>query len=275
MCNSHGPRTVSEDFHPWTPGLHRFLSLIEALLLLWSEMPVVQWQLVELFAGQGNVSRVFRHYGKSVASFDKVMGGDAMDFERPSGFASVTQNVLYPSKWSLPWLVCLGYAYGWSCAQEPLGVIMLWNLSEPYTLKKKYIYIYIYHVSFRKSTPVYYQKMQLHGISTFMVGPNPVHEFLSVRSWRPDTLRPTMFFLWTTKIPEYTCMYEFPSEQCMNNIPPGWPRLALILMVAEACHCVWIVEQPEGSMDVLPYHPRLDHFWNEVVYAPRLKDFNW
>lgn len=70
---------------------------------------------------------------------------------------------------------------------------MLWNLSEPYTLKKKYIYIY--HVSFRKSTPVYYQKMQLHGISTFMVGPNPVHEFLSVRSWRPDTLRPTMFFM--------------------------------------------------------------------------------
>ena len=61
----------------------------------------------------------------------------------------------------------------------------------------------------------------------------------------------------------------------MNNIPPGWPRLALILMVAEACHCVWIVEQPEGSMDVLPYHPRLDHFWTEVVYAPRLKDFNW
>ena len=61
-------------------------------------MPVVQWQLVELFAGQGNVSRVFRHYGKSVASFDKVMGGDAMDFERPSGFASVTQNVSYPSK---------------------------------------------------------------------------------------------------------------------------------------------------------------------------------
>lgn len=50
-------------------------------------MPDVQWQLIELFSGQGNVSKVFKEYGKSVASFDKVLGGDAMDFLKPCGFA--------------------------------------------------------------------------------------------------------------------------------------------------------------------------------------------
>ena len=83
------------------------------------------------------------------------------------------------------WLVMCAGALGSDNVVEPVWTIYI----------KKEIYIYIYHVSFRKSTPVYYLKMQLHGISTFMVGPNPVHEFLSVRSWRPDTLRPTMFFM--------------------------------------------------------------------------------
>lgn len=55
--------------------------------MTWAKMPDVQWQLIELFSGQGNVSKVFKEYGKSVASFDKVLGGDAMDFLKPCGFA--------------------------------------------------------------------------------------------------------------------------------------------------------------------------------------------
>ena len=52
------------------------------------------WQVVELFAGQGNVSSVFRKYGKAVASFDKDMGGKCMDFTLSAGFLSKSQNRL-------------------------------------------------------------------------------------------------------------------------------------------------------------------------------------
>lgn len=58
----------------------------EVLLLQWAKIADVQWQCVELFSGHGNLSTAFREYGRSVASFDQVLGGDAMDFERPSGF---------------------------------------------------------------------------------------------------------------------------------------------------------------------------------------------
>lgn len=49
-------------------------------------------------------------------------------------------------------------------------------------------------------------------------------------------------------------------------------RLTLILMVAECTHCCWILEQPMGSADTIPYHPRLDWFINQVIYVFR-KDF--
>ena len=45
------------------------------------------------------------------------------------------------------------------------------------------------------------------------------------------------------------------------------PRLVLIFMVAECSHCTWILEQPQGSQDVLPYHNRLDWFFNTVAYV--------
>ena len=32
-------------------------------------------------------------------------------------------------------------------------------------------------------------------------------------------------------------------------------------------HAVWILEQPSGSSDVLPYHDRLDWYINEVAYV--------
>ena len=49
--------------------------------------------------------------------------------------------------------------------------------------------------------------------------------------------------------------------------PRSAPRLSLILVLADAVHAVWMVEQPSGSEDVLPYHPRLDWVFNDVVYA--------
>lgn len=44
-------------------------------MLQWTELPTVQWNLIELFSGQGNVSAAFRHRGRTVASFDKEFGG--------------------------------------------------------------------------------------------------------------------------------------------------------------------------------------------------------
>ena len=50
------------------------------------------------------------------------------------------------------------------------------------------------------------------------------------------------------------------------------PRLVLILLVAEAKHCCWLVEQPTGSSDTLPYHPRLDWMINQVIWVTSLQE---
>ena len=47
-------------------------------------------------------------------------------------------------------------------------------------------------------------------------------------------------------------------------------RLALIVMIAEVVYCCWILEQPMGSADCLPYHPRMDWLFSEVIYEPSL-----
>ena len=55
-------------------------------------MPLLEWQVIELFAGVGNVSAAFREYGKAVASLDKEIGGDCMDFALNAGFLPGTQK---------------------------------------------------------------------------------------------------------------------------------------------------------------------------------------
>ena len=51
------------------------------------------------------------------------------------------------------------------------------------------------------------------------------------------------------------------------------PRLVLILLVAEAKHCCWLIEQPTGSTDTLPYHPRLDWMINQVIWVTSLQEY--
>ncbi len=61
------------------------------LLLQWLRPVEMQWQLVELFSGVGNVSEAFRDGGYSVCSFDRMLGGKPMDFETAAGFSSGPQ----------------------------------------------------------------------------------------------------------------------------------------------------------------------------------------
>jgi hypothetical protein len=56
-------------------------------MLIWLDLAPSTWQVVELFSGQGNVSEYFRQTARMVCSYDKVLGGDAMDFTLPAGFA--------------------------------------------------------------------------------------------------------------------------------------------------------------------------------------------
>jgi hypothetical protein len=44
-------------------------------------------------------------------------------------------------------------------------------------------------------------------------------------------------------------------------------------MVAEVAYCCWILEQSMGSADTLPYHPRMDWLFNQVIYEPSLNSF--
>ena len=63
-------------------------------MLLWLDQEPANWQIVELFSGQGCVSEVFRQSGRSVCSYDKVLGGPAMDILTPAGFAFLPQALL-------------------------------------------------------------------------------------------------------------------------------------------------------------------------------------
>ena len=67
------------------------------------------------------------------------------------------------------------------------------------------------------------------------------------------------------KIFEHSRFYLLIGFPCYISRPTF--RLALILLVAEANFCCWILEQPSGSADTLPDHPRLDWVFNQVVYV--------
>lgn len=69
----------------------------EVLLVQWTEMPAYSFDCVELFAGVGNVSKMFRQNGKSVASFDKSYADKAMDMTGAAGFMSDPQCNAYAS----------------------------------------------------------------------------------------------------------------------------------------------------------------------------------
>lgn len=55
----------------------------------------MNWELIELFSGVGNVSRAFRQHGKAVASYDKELGGDCMNIELTAGFLPAPETVCY------------------------------------------------------------------------------------------------------------------------------------------------------------------------------------
>lgn len=55
-------------------------------MLQWTEPVQGQYQLVELFSGKGHVSEAFRANGKRVVSFDREVGGAAMDILETAGF---------------------------------------------------------------------------------------------------------------------------------------------------------------------------------------------
>ena len=78
--------------------VHEFLIIptpvAKVLLIQWAEMPVERWQCIELFSGCGNVSNCFRRAGKVVASFDKILGGRAMDITKSAGFLFGTRITL-------------------------------------------------------------------------------------------------------------------------------------------------------------------------------------
>ena len=53
---------------------------------MWTEPVEPKWDLIELFAGAANVSKVFREQGKRVFSFERDNGGAAMDMLESAGF---------------------------------------------------------------------------------------------------------------------------------------------------------------------------------------------
>lgn len=54
---------------------------------------------------------------------------------------------------------------------------------------------------------------------------------------------------------------------CGVNLHLDVLRLALMLILATSLNIYWLVEQPEGSKDVLMRHPRMDFFSNCVAWV--------
>lgn len=52
-------------------------------------------------------------------------------------------------------------------------------------------------------------------------------------------------------------------------------RLVLLILVLECNFAVWILEQPSGSNDILPLHPRMNWLANEILYVTRLQQSCW
>ena len=74
-----------------------------------------------------------------------------------------------------------------------------------------------------------------------------------------------IFELWSTSSTLNAALDVFPL-----NVFPNMTRLTLLILLAEALHTVWVLEQPAGSIDVLPLHHRLNWLMNDVLYVPRL-----
>ena len=68
------------------------LGLSQVLLLQWTHLAELKWNVVELFSGAGNVSAAMRSYGKAVANFDKELGGGCMDINQPAGFLPAPEH---------------------------------------------------------------------------------------------------------------------------------------------------------------------------------------
>jgi len=45
-------------------------------------------------------------------------------------------------------------------------------------------------------------------------------------------------------------------------------RLVVLLLISIATHSTFVVEQPEGSKDVFPYHPRFSWLVNRICVVP-------
>ena len=63
-----------------------------------------------------------------------------------------------------------------------------------------------------------------------------------------------------------TMCYSFPGYKCTS---PGL-RLVLLMVLILAVHSIFVLEQPRGSEQTLPYNRRFSWFVNQVCYVARL-----
>lgn len=47
----------------------------------------------------------------------------------------------------------------------------------------------------------------------------------------------------------------------------AFARCCLLILLLEALHATWVLEQPAGANDVIVGHHRLNWLMNEVLYA--------
>lgn len=76
--------------------------------------------------------------------------------------------------------------------------------------------------------------------------------------WKPDDISASSLQDFVTMCP--VCLQPAVAH----------PRLSLVLLVSVCVHANFVVEQPHGSGDVFPLHPRLSWFMNRVCRAPCL-----
>ena len=109
-----------------------------------------------------------------------------------------------------------------------------------------------------------WQPLHVHPGPGFREGPLGEHNWTQWDYAISSLRQPTWLFLGVLSI--YT--FCVANHTCADALAYMHLRLTLVLVLAECVQCCWVLEQPTGSSDTIPYHPRLSWFANHAVFAP-------
>ena len=206
----------------------------------------MQFQLVELFSGKGEVSRTFMEAGKSVSYFDRVHDNRAMNIESPAGMAFFVCNFSSCNPTYLPMVplahhrLCLSMVL----AMAPNSLLVLAPECSSWTVVSR--------GTSRRSAINFWGDM-----STAFV--------------RKANMMMSRNFGYHSSCGLAYDKLSFFDSLARPPIIHGWYlRMSALLLVAMAVRAIFVMEQPRSCDPIFSLHHRFAWFCNHVCYVPWL-----